>query len=242
MLRSFLLAISALAACGTGPDADPDPTATFRILFVGNSLTYVNDLPALLDALADSARVERTYVESVAFPNFALEDHWTQGDALRAIRRGGWRYVILQQGPSALPESRVNLIAWGRRFAEEIRKVGATPAFYAVWPSIDRGVDFDRVIESYRLAADSTGGLFLPAGAAWREAARLDPSIQLYGPDGFHPSLEGTYLAAVTMFGQLYQRSAIGLPARLSVSGGSYAIVPGVAETLQRAADRVNGR
>lgn len=240
VLRAILVGF--LAACGGATEPGLDPSATFRVLFIGNSLTYANDLPGLLDALADSAGVERTYVEAVAYPNFALEDHWAQGDALAAIRRGGWKYVIMQQGPSALPESRVNLILWGKRFASEIRSAGATPALYAVWPSVDRSFDFPRVVESYRLVADSTSALLLPAGSAWLEAARLDPTLQLYGIDGFHPSLEGTYLTAMTIFGRLYQRSAIGLPAQVRLAGGVLAIPATVAEALQRAADQVNGR
>jgi hypothetical protein len=236
------LAVALLAACGGATEPNRDPTATFRILFVGNSLTYTNDLPGLLDALADSAGVERTYVESVAYPGFALEDHWAQGDAVAAIRRGGWTYVIMQQGPSALPESRVQLIAWSRQFASEIRAAGATPAFYTVWPSTDRSFDFPRVVESYQLAADSTGGLILPAGAAWLEAFRVDPNLRLYGLDGFHPSVEGTYLAAMTIFGRLYQRSVVGLPARVATGLGLLVVSDSAAAILQRAADVVNGR
>ena len=240
MLRVLIAGL--LVSCGGAVDIDGDPNATVRILFIGNSLTYTNDLPGVLAALADSANVESTSVTAVAYPGYALEDHWTQGDALAAIRRGGWTFVIMQQGPSALEESRVNLITWGKRFAAEIRSVGAQPAFYTVWPSSDRAFDFPRVVESYRLVADSTGGVLLPAGAAWLEANRLDPSVPLYGPDGFHPSIAGTYLAAVTMFGRLYQRSAVGLPAGVRVRSGVVSVSPSVAATLQRAADLANGR
>ena len=41
--------------------------------------------------------------------------------------------------------------------------------------------------------------LVLPVGEAWRSAWRIDPNIALYGPDGFHPSLMGTYLAALVV-------------------------------------------
>jgi len=243
MLRQ-LVAATALAAgscAGGGTGLDPDPDATFRVLFIGNSLTYTNDLPAMLNALADSAGVERTHVESVSFPNYALEDHWATGDALTAIRRGGWDYVIMQQGPSALETSRVNLLEWAQKFATEIKQVGSIPAMYTVWPSTDRSGDFDRVIESYALAAQAAGGVAFPAGAAWRAAWRRDPSLRLYGSDGFHPSLEGTYVAALTIFGGLYGRSTIGLPARLRVGGGTVTIAAQTALTLQHAADEVNG-
>ncbi len=239
-LLIFALALTGCGAPSTGPS--PDPDATFRVLFVGNSLTYVNDLPGMVKALADSAGVERTYIETVAFPDFALEDHWSQGDARKAISRGGWRYVIMQQGPSALAESRVNLLEWVGRFAPEIRQAGGTPAMYTVWPASSRSFDFDRVVESYRLAAEAIGGLELPAGGAWLAAWRRDPTLPLYGPDGFHPSVAGSYLAAITIFGRLYDRSAIGLPRGLTVGGGSFQLSVEAAATLQAAADEVNGR
>lgn len=240
--RWLVLAIL-LGGCGspsTGPD--PDPDATFRVLLIGNSLTYTNDLPGMLKALADSTRAERSYFEVVAFPDFALEDHWARGDARQAIDRGGWRFVIMQQGPSALPESRVNLLEWVGRFAPAIREAGATPAMYTVWPSSSRSFDFDAVIESYRLAAESVNGVELPAGAAWLAAWRRDPNLALYGPDGFHPSIAGSYLAALTIFGRLYDRSVVGLPRGLTVRGGSFQLSAGLAATLQAAADEVNGR
>ena len=240
-IRLVLLTAALASGCGDPPTA-PDPNATFRVLFVGNSLTYVNDLPGMVKALADSAGVERTYIETVAFPDFALQDHWAQGDARTAIGRGGWRFVVMQQGPSALPESRVNLLEWVGRFAPEIRRAGAEPAMYTVWPSSARSFDFDRVIESYRLAAESVSGVELPAGAAWLAAWRRDPGLALYGSDGFHPSIAGTYLAALTIFGRLYDRPAVGLPRGLTVGGGSFQLSAEAAATLQAAADEVNGR
>jgi len=45
---------------------------------------------------------------------------WSRGTQNR-IAAGGFRFVVLQQGPSALPESRANLIEWTRRFDAVIR-------------------------------------------------------------------------------------------------------------------------
>jgi hypothetical protein len=84
---------------------------------------------------------------------------------------------------------------------------------YMVWPSTDRFFDFDRVSESYRLAAEAIGGQLYPAGDAWRAAWAHNPSLALYGSDGFHPSSLGTYTAALTIVAVVYNRSPIGLPA-----------------------------
>jgi hypothetical protein len=177
----------------------------FSLLFIGNSLTAANDLPALLEAMGRASGVA-IHSTVVAKPNFSLEDHWTDGEARKAIARGGWSHVILQQGPSALPESRVLLNEYGGRFDREIRRVKARTSFYMVWPSAARSGDFDGVSASYAGAASLTGGVLMPAGDAWRAAWRREPGLALYGPDGFHPSRLGSYLAALTIFHTLTGR------------------------------------
>lgn len=223
-----------LACGGAGPtEVEEDGRG---VLFVGNSLTYANDLPEMVRALA-LASGETLRVGMVASPDWSLEDHWNGGGARSAIRRG-WEVVVLQQGPSSLPESRALLIDYTRRFAGEIRAAGATPALYAVWPSRSRSGDFDRASESYRLAAEEVDGLLFPAGEAWRAAWSADPDLPLYAPDGLHPSVAGTYAAALVIYAGLLDRSPVGSPSTLTLRGGAVVhIDPAVAAVLQRAAE-----
>lgn len=147
----------------------------------------------------------------------------------------------MQQGPSASNEGRALLLEYGRRFAEEIGKIGARPAFYSVWPSASRMQDFKGVTESYRHAAEDVDGLLFPVGEAWLSAWRIDPSIGLYSADGFHPSMAGSYLAGLVIYGQLYNRSSVGLPFKLRLgSGAGIEIPPDQAVLLQRAAEEAN--
>lgn len=197
---------------GGGAEITPDLTADVRILFIGNSLTYVNDLPSVVKSLVTGAGLPNTQVASIAFPDFGLEQHWEEGRARAAVSKDGWTHVIMQQGPSALETSRVNLLQWSTAFADIIKAHGAMPGMYMVWPSTERFSDFDRVSESYRLASEAIGGQLYPAGDAWRAAWRRNPELGLYGGDGFHPSTLGTYTAALTIVGVIYNRSPIGLP------------------------------
>lgn len=201
--------------------APAQPAAPLRVLFIGNSLTYVNDLPAMVAALGRSAGTPIEY-EAVARPDVSLEDHWNQGDARRAIARGRWTWVVLQQGPSALPASRVLLIEYAKRFDGEIRRVGARTAIYMVWPSRARRGDFPGVIQSYVAAAAAVKATLLPVGAAWREAWALDARLPLYGDDGFHPSPMGSWLGALVIYRQLTgQEPPQGSVAGLSAVDGS---------------------
>jgi hypothetical protein len=187
--------------------AQPGPA---RILFVGNSLTYSNNLPAMVCAMARSAGRQVT-CESVAKPDYGLEEHWNERDARDAIARG-WDVVVLQQGPSALPESRRLLINYTRRFDAEIKKAGARTALFMVWPSRVRRGDLSGMSQSYGAAAKDVKGLLLPAGDAWRAAWAADSSLALYGPDGFHPSEIGTYLSALVIYEQLFAASPPATP------------------------------
>jgi hypothetical protein len=186
--------------------ASPEPE-TRRVLFIGNSLTTVNNVPDLVAQLAGAAGQPFQH-RTVAFDGYSLEDHWHRGDARRAIAGGGWSIVVLQQGPSALPQSRTLLRDYVRRFDGEARRIGARTALYMVWPAADRRGDFEDVKVSYSTAAHDVDGLFIPGGEAWRH----DQHLELYGSDGFHPTPAGSYLVALVMFDALFARTPIGLP------------------------------
>jgi hypothetical protein len=186
------------------------------VLFIGNSLTATNDLPGEVRALATAAGLGWDVQEEL-LGGAGLEEHWQRGSAQAAIQSGHWDAVVLQQGPSSLPESRTNLRQWAAQFDRLVRAAGGRSALYMVWPELSRSSWFDRVRDSYALAARDVSGWFLPAGEAWRAAWRGDASLALYGGDGFHPTAAGSYAAALTIFAGLSGRSPLGLPAPATV-------------------------
>ncbi|HEX6370656.1 MAG TPA: hypothetical protein VF006_17165 [Longimicrobium sp.] len=218
-------AMMAMLACRgtTGPAAcDEDDGGPMRILFIGNSLTYYHGLPYMLRSLADSAGEAPPVVEDVALPDYSLEDHWNDGRAARAIRGGCWNYVVLQQGPSSLAESRALLLDYAGRFDALVRERGGRTALYSVWPAASRRGDFARAIESYALAAERVDGLLLPAATAWLEARERDAAVQLY-QDDVHPTQAGTWLAALVMTARLYGRTPAEMPAAFTVRAPGWA-------------------
>ena len=234
-LRSFA-ALALVGACGlaTGPQLIGSGPA---ILFIGNSYTYENDLPGMVEALA-RATGSPVAVASVAKPDFALIDHYNGGSSARSvIARGGWKYVVLQQGPSSVEVNRDTLRLATRLFDADIRKVGATPALFSAWPSDSRRVDFPRAIESYQLAAADVNGVFLPVAGAWLAAWERDPTIVLYDGDGLHASPAGSYLTALVILSKLTGQSPIGSPAQLTLASGARVTLPSaLAAILQEAA------
>jgi hypothetical protein len=214
MTRSALALVLFLIALGGVPGAPAQaarPSA--RVLFIGNSLTYENNLPAMVEGLAAQAGLHgRIICRGVAKPNFGLEEHWNDGEAVRAIREGHWTHVVLQQGPSSLPESEAILREYAKRFAAETRRRRALVLLFSVWPSRARFASFDAVTASYTHAARDAGGTLVAVGEAWRAAWRRDPALPLYAADGFHPSPAGSYLAALVFFERLTGMSPLDLP------------------------------
>lgn len=242
--RSWILVPLLLFGWGCGGPTRPELTGLdpedLGVLFIGNSLTYTNDLPGMLAALFEMGGAGEIFIGSETRPNWGLPDHWFSG-ARERIAENPWDVVVLQQGPSAT-EGRPYLLEYSRLFAEDIRAAGGTPALYMVWPAFTRFFDFDGVSDSYQTAAAEAGGLLFPAGEAWRIAWEEDPTLELYGPDGFHPSVLGTYLAALVMYQQLSGLEPTDLPPRIANSGGVADIDPGLADLLQRAAAEANAR
>ncbi|HEX5714807.1 MAG TPA: hypothetical protein VF179_01535 [Thermoanaerobaculia bacterium] len=224
------------------PDAEAGKPGGRRVLFIGNSFTYSNDLPSIIEALAAATGQERFLHEEVVYGGYSLEDHWNDGQAMKAIAKGGWEIVVMQHGPSAW-EGRPTMYEYAPRFAKEIRRVGARPALYMVWPEKDRLDDLDRCSQTYRTAAEMIDGLLFPGGEAWQEAWKLDPKLPLYSFDDLHPSKTGSYLVALVMYEQIYRKSPIGLPSQLKLRDGTKLKIPAQqARLLQQAAVEANKR
>ena len=246
MLRLFacVAVVVQLVASACGEDRPFDPsTRRLGVLFIGSSLTYWNDMPRIVEALFVAAGFPTPRIEMLADPGAGLEWHWSQSETHRVIEEGAWDVVILEQG-SSYGADRADLIEYSTLFAQEIRSAWGEPALYMVWPSADRLDDFGLVSDSYRMAAAEVDGLLFPVGEAWRAALRLLPSLQLYGADGLHPSVLGSYLAALVMFEGLTGASPIGLPSTLEVPGSAVRIEVSPEETaaLQAAAVEANAK
>jgi len=240
MWHLFLFIVLIFFSCSsTSPIAAKDWSKKLHILFIGNSLTYTNDLPGLLERMLKNTNIEDLLIESEVHGNFGLQDHWDRKIALDKISEGNWDIVVLQQGPSAT-EGRPSLLEYSQKFASKIKKTGGTTALYMVWPSEVRFFDFDGVSDSYKTAAELVKGILFPVGEAWRLAWSKDEDLELYSVDNFHPSLIGSYLAALVMFDQLTKINLHDLPASIPTANGSIKISEDLSKLLQESAIEAN--
>lgn len=216
----------------------PIPAGGFHVLFIGNSLTYVNDLPGTLVGLAASAG-DTIRAAAVALPDFAVIDHALGlggSRAVEAIKLGGWHTVILQQGPTSQALYRDTLVLAAQLLDPLVRAAGGRTALMMVWPNADQPSLFDPIRISYQTAAAAVGGLFLPVGEAWRAALAEAPGLPLYGPDGFHPGELGTYLAALVIYEEVTGHNPQDLPGQARVAGHALATAELTVRLLQRIA------
>lgn len=204
----WLIALAS-ANCSSTLDPGPDPNPV-HVLFVGNSLTYTENIQDMVQRLAAAGGQAMTY-DALLQPNYSLEDHWNVG-LPQEIERIKPDIVVLQQGPSSQPDSRINLIFWTQKIDSVVRGIGGRSALYMVWPPLSSSEQFFAVRDNYAAAAAAVGGILMPAGVTWLEVWNRNPTIELYGPDGFHPSYLGALAAAETIYVMLFDVPAGGIP------------------------------
>ncbi len=185
-----------------------------RVLFIGNSYTFTEDMPALLSALASADDDPRALkVESVALPGFTLAQHLQDGSALQRIKAEQWDYVVLQEQSLTPLENPSGMQAALQTFDHVIKRQGATTLLFLTWSREFAPATQAQISQVYRRQAQRLGAQVAPVGEAWQQARTLDPAIALYSADGSHPSRRGAYLSACVFYATLLQRSPVGLPA-----------------------------
>ncbi len=199
MLR-FLVAALVVAV----PPARAQIPSPLRVLFVGNSYTYENNLPFVFEALADPVR--DVDVAMMASGGATLRRHVERSGVLDSLSR--FDVVVLQEqslfGPTRLVEG---LAVVGdpadyrgavREIAAAARRAGTRVVLFATWPREDTPRFLAALHNPVVDAAAETGATVAPVGLVWERLGDR-AGLDLYGPDGSHPSLGGTYVAAVVL-------------------------------------------
>lgn len=183
-----------------------------NVLFIGNSLTYVHDLPAIIQQLALSNRTNQPLKYKMVVQGGAtLQDLWNEGQALDDIRQGHWNFVVLQ-AQSELPAVNPTLMfAYARLFNKAIKQSGAQTIFYMTWAHEDDLKDQPTVIQAYIDIANELHASVAPVGTAWQLWRNAYSSMELYEPDELHPDVYGSYLTACVLYAAIYKKSCLGL-------------------------------
>jgi hypothetical protein len=242
MSRTTSLVLILLVACGS-LHAQP-----LRILFIGNSYTYYNDLPGSLVQLAADAGEQVVTAQSTP-PGHTLEQHSMNAVTLDLIREGGWDHVVIQEQSQrpAFPDAQVaaEVLPYAQALSDSVRLYSpcAEIVFYMTWGrsqgDAQNCVAFPPVCTyegmqhrlrlGYLSMAVENSAWCAPVGMAWRTIRQEHPDIVLYDPDGSHPGLAGSYLAASTIFCTVFRRSADGINFNGALSPSTASILRQVA-------------
>ncbi len=195
-----------------------------KILCIGNSYTFYNDMPGMLVKIASSDPTNdiELGIQSVTKGNARLGELWQNTDFREVLQSRNWDIVVLQgfslwaMSEATIKENTAAAVAWQR----DIERVGARTVIYQTWaqqrgshwyttgemkdllrsPEHMQGV-IDR--ETIKLA-DRINAKIIPVGDAWMVAAN---DFSLYNKDANHPNVVGSYLTALCFYHCLTSRS-----------------------------------
>ncbi len=236
------------ADVGGAVDANPPPPG-LRVLFIGNSYTFVNDLPKELSALAATpGAAPRITTQMIAPGGATLASHWNGAEAQAAIAKGGFSHVVMQ-GQSVEPLLQPTVFEdYALKFGAAAIAAGAAPAYFQTWARAPGDAVYaekwsggtpsamqDGLSSEYQKMASASKGVLVKVGEAWRVALRDHPSIALHQSDGSHPSAAGTLLAVYTFYTALTGRDvprAAAVP--LGVAPADASALRAVAESVAR--------
>lgn len=196
---------------------------SLRVLWVGNSYTYYNDMPSTVRQIAATQKVKLSCTRFLKGSE-RLSGHLKNQKLLDAIAAGGWDYVILQEQSSApaMPTRQVAREVYpAARTLDSLVHVASPDArviFYMTWghkngnrfpipeypPANSYGTMQERLITSYLEMAYDNDAWCAPVGMAWRRVRAERPDYVLYAQDCFHPGPLGSYLAANVIFTTIY--------------------------------------
>ncbi len=214
------------------------------VLFIGNSYTAVNNLPEMIKLAAISAGDELIFDANIP-GGTTFQQHSTNAQTLSKINSKAWDYVVLQEQSQlpSFPDNQVETsvypyatalnnqilannsctetlfyMTWGRKNGDAQN--------CPMWPPICTyfGMD-DLLAQRYLQMATDNNAEVSPVGAVWRQIITQNPSLELYSSDESHPSLLGSYAAALCFYTTIFRKSADEVLYTANLPGDQVAIV-----------------
>ena len=237
----FVILLFVLCSCSfTTNCRDIQDTSCTRVLFIGNSYTFVNDLPNTFAKLAKSGG-HKVEVGMSAQGGWSLTDHVGSTETLNLLNSTKWNFVVLQEQseiPSVPQVRNQEMYPAARELVKKIKNIDAMPIFFITWAHRDgmpeNGMNnyesMQRQINyGYMEIAQELNAPIAPVGLAWSIAVKEHPELELWQGDGSHPTEQGTYLAACVFYAVIFHESPDGLTYRASLSRENAKIIQSVA-------------
>ena len=227
--------VASIEASTASPQATVAVEEPLRVLFIGNSLTFYNDLPQVVEKLSRTTGGARPVEAAmIARGGETFSGHTERRDdeaPLKVIARGEWDFVVLQENGRLIARSTYDSFPFASRLVRAVREVDATPIFYMTWAYRDHPETHATIRTAYARLSSRLKIPVAPVGEAWRLARSTAPDLELFNPDGIHPSPQGSYLAAWVILSTIYRladETPLGAP-----EGAEAGIAPEAANRLQ---------
>ena len=190
---------------------------SLKVLFIGNSYTYFNNLPQMLEKIAQSNGQELT-AKMIVEGGATLQDLWEKENTLKVIKQEKWDYIVLQE-QSVLGNVHIingeekivdptNFHKYARLFDKEIKNSGAKTIFYLTWARENAESREQKALNSaYMSIARELNAGIAPVGIVWQQVRLKKPDLKLYIEDKSHPTPIGSYLAANVIYQSLYGKN-----------------------------------
>lgn len=207
-----------------------------RILFIGNSYTSVNNLPKIYQDIVASTGASEFEMKSITPGGRTLQQHLSDPKTLKLIDEGKWDVVVLQgqSQEATMSETYDNIrdafLKGSKGLSERIMAAspGAKIVFYQTWarhadywsiPKVDLSIGKNpsemqsRNHKWYQQAAEQIkGAVVAPAGDAWMLNYLDSHPLRLHKKDNSHPEFNGSYLAALVLFGTIHPIAGLNVP------------------------------
>tara|TARA_B100000508_G_C11458650_1_gene278054 strand:+ start:423 stop:1973 length:1551 start_codon:yes stop_codon:yes gene_type:complete len=223
MVRGIFIAVISVFFLNT------QAQTTKKVLFLGNSYTYVNDLPKMVADLAKSLGDTVIY-SSITPGGQRLSGHAGSSATYTRFKQNTWDYIVLQdqsQLPSfPISQVRKDVFPYAKQLCDSIHALPgcAKPVFFMTWGRENgdqqnckfysplctyEGMQLE-LRKNYLTMANTNNAFASPVGMVWRDVRKRWPTIDLYNPDGSHPAKQGSYVAACTFYAVFFGKSPVG--------------------------------
>ncbi len=220
---------------------------TRKVLFLGNSYTSSNNLPQLVQNMAQSTGNTLNF-DIHAPGGYTWEHHTLDNTSINKINVGDWDYVSLQ-GQSLEPIIGAQyFIQAGAVLRDLIYQANpcTVPLFYMTWGRENGDTVFcgdfpavctyesmdDALRQRYEARADVYNAELSPVSVVWRYLRDNHPGIDLYEVDGSHPTAAGSYAAACSFYTAIFKQDPTLITFDFSLSSADAATIRNATKTV----------
>ena len=169
-----------------------------KVLFVGNSHTFFNDMPYMLRLLGAERGIDIDVVQNTSGGK-GLDWQANQLDVRFNVLYGGYDFIVLQHIAHPFP-GQDNLIESAAKLMPYVQHSDSKPLLYLPWSEKNNPDGQAVIVQAHEaLLARYPGMQWAPVGLVWDKVRHGHPEIELYYHDGEHASPVGSYLIACTL-------------------------------------------